>query len=89
MNDAIEAPPGPGMIVFACPASYNIAMTQSALNRSLKQAIAQGLHDNRDALRDLLAEVIEDVAMASAIREGLKTKPVTRSAVYKALSGRK
>jgi len=39
-------------------------------------------------LRDLLAEVIEDVALAGAIREGLKSKPVKRSAVLKALAGR-
>jgi len=64
-------------------------MIESALTKSLKEALIQTLHDQRDAVRDLLAEVIEDVALASAIREGLKTRPVKRSAVLKALAARK
>ena len=64
-------------------------MTQASLTRSLKEAFTQTLRDNRDAVRDLLAEVIEDVALVNAIREGEKTKPVRKAAVLKALSGRK
>jgi len=33
--------------------------------------------------------VIEDVALANAIREGESSKPVKKEAVLKALSGRK
>jgi hypothetical protein len=58
---------------------------QATLTRSLKQAITESLHDNRDAVRDLLAEVLEDVSLVNAIREGEKTKPVKRSSVMKAL----
>jgi hypothetical protein len=64
-------------------------MTQASLTRSLKEAFTQTLHENRDAVRDLLAEVIEDVALVNAIREGEKTKPVKKDAVLKALSRRK
>ena len=64
-------------------------MTQASLTRSLKEAFTQTLRDNRDAVRDLLAEVIEDVALVNAIREGEKTKPVKKDAVMKALSRRK
>jgi aminopeptidase C len=60
-------------------------MTQASLTRSLKQALAASLRDHRDDFRDLLAEVIEDVALASAIRDGEKSKPVKRESVMKAL----
>ena len=36
-----------------------------------------------------IAEVIEDVALANAIREGEKSKPVRKDAVLKALSNRR
>jgi aspartokinase len=64
-------------------------MSQATLARNLKQAIAAALRENRGALRDLLAETIEDVSLASAIREGMKTKPLTRKTVFKALKRRK
>jgi hypothetical protein len=61
------------------------SMTQAALTRSLKQALAASLRDHRDDVRDLLAEVIEDVALASAIRDGENSKSVKRESVMKAL----
>jgi hypothetical protein len=60
-------------------------MTQASLTRSLKQALVQSLRDDRDLFRDLLAEVIEDVSLVNAIREGERTKPVNREVVMKAL----
>jgi hypothetical protein len=64
-------------------------MTRAMLTRSFKEAFSQSLRENRDAVRDLLAEVIEDVSMVNAIREGEKSKPVDRKAVLKALAARK
>ena len=64
-------------------------MSPSSLTRSIKQAMTEGLKENRDVLRDLLAEVIEDPALANAIREGEKTKRVRKQLVMKALAGRK
>ena len=64
-------------------------MTQAALTQSLKRAFRETLNENRDAVRDLLAEVIEDVSLANAIRAGEKSKPVSRAAVLKALARRK
>lgn len=57
--------------------------------KDLKQALIEGFRENRDDLRDLLAEVFEDVALANAIRQGQKSKPVKREAVIKALKRRK
>jgi hypothetical protein len=55
----------------------------------MKEALIQSLREDRDLFRDLLAEVIEDVSLANAIREGEKTRPVKRDAVLKVLRGRK
>ena len=60
-------------------------MTQAALTRSLKQALLQSVQENRDVFRDLLAEVIEDVSMTNAIREGEKTRRVRRNSVMNVL----
>ena len=60
-------------------------MTKAALTQSLKEALVSSLSEHREDFRDLLAEVIEDVAMASAIREGENSKPVKRESVMKAL----
>jgi len=64
-------------------------MTQASLTRSITLALTQTLRDNRDAVRDLLAEVLEDVALAHAIERGRKTKPVNRARVMRALTGRR
>ena len=63
-------------------------MTKAMLTRSFKDALNQSLRENRDAVRDLLAEVIEDVAMVNAIRAGERSKSVKRDAVMKALAAR-
>jgi hypothetical protein len=47
-------------------------MSGIALNRSIKRAVMESLRDNHDAVRDLLAEVLEDVALVNAIREAEK-----------------
>jgi hypothetical protein len=64
-------------------------MTDADLTKSLKRALIESVRENRETFRDLLAEVIEDVSLASAIREGEKTKPVKREAVVRALTSRK
>ncbi len=64
-------------------------MKRASLTSNLKEALVQALTENRDAVRDLLAEVLEDVALASAIRQGEKTRPVKRATVLRALSRRR
>ena len=64
-------------------------MTQASLTRNMSRALTQALRDNRDEVRDLLAEVLEDVALANAIERGQKTRPVKRDAVMRALAGRR
>jgi hypothetical protein len=64
-------------------------MTQASLTRSVKQAMAEALKDNRDAVRDLLAEVREDLALTDAIRAGEQSRRVKREVVMRALAKKK
>ena len=45
----------------------------------------QTLHEQRDLLEEVFTQVVEDFALSRAIREGRKTKLVSRQEVFKAL----
>ena len=65
-------------------------MTQSTLNTSelkqlVKEALKESLLEQRDLLYEVFTEVLEDVGLSEAIREGLQTERVTRHEVFKVL----
>jgi len=60
-------------------------MTSLTIKRVVKDAPHESISEHREDLRDLLAEVIEDVAIAEAIREGEPSKRVGRDKVMAAL----
>jgi hypothetical protein len=49
---------------------------------AFKQAIFEVLQERKDWLYDLFAEVMEDMALANAIREGMVGEPATREDVF-------
>jgi hypothetical protein len=51
----------------------------------LKEAITELLQERQELLHDLVAEIVEDIALARAIREGLGTGRVGRDEVFRAL----
>lgn len=51
------------------------------LKESLKEAILETFEENSDKFKNMLGEVIEDLALKNAIRQGAKTRKVTRQAV--------
>jgi DNA gyrase/topoisomerase IV subunit B len=59
-----------------------------AIKQVLKEALAETLHEQRDLLHEVFAEVIEDFAFAEAIREGRQTERVQRDEVFDVLEGR-
>ena len=59
-----------------------------ALKQALKEALAETLHEQRDFLHDIFAEVLEDLALAEAIREGRQTEEVSRDEVFSVLKRR-
>jgi len=50
-----------------------------------KQAIDELLQERRDLLYDVFIEVLEDIALANAIKDGEETEIVPRKQVFKIL----
>ena len=63
-------------------------LSEPALKRALKEALVETLQEQRDLLHDVFTEVLEDFALAEAIREGQKTKSATREEVFRILPGK-
>ncbi len=51
----------------------------------LKEAIIEVLEERKDIFYDLFSEVIEDIALVNAIKEGEKSKSVSRGEIFKIL----
>ena len=51
-----------------------------------KQAILEVLQEQKDWFQDLFAEVIEDLALVKAIREGEDGEPVGKEEVFTTVS---
>jgi signal transduction histidine kinase len=65
-------------------------MARTALTEdALKEALTETLQEQRKLFHDVFAEVLEDFALAEAIREGLKTKRATREEVFRVLRSRR
>jgi hypothetical protein len=60
---------------------------EPALKRALKEALVETLQEQRELLHDVFTEVLEEFALAEAIREGRKTKIATRDEVFDILRG--
>ncbi|MGG6270377.1 hypothetical protein ACQ4M3_35555 [Leptolyngbya sp. AN03gr2] len=60
-------------------------LDSNQLKAVLKSAIVELLQENRQEISDLLAEIIEDIAMERAIKESETTKPVSREAIFRLL----
>lgn len=53
----------------------------------LKEAISETLHEERGFLYDIIVEVMEEIALSEAIREGQNTQPVERESIFQLLEG--
>jgi hypothetical protein len=65
------------------------SLMEEGWKQALKEALAETLHEQRDFLHEIFAEVLEDFAMTEAIREGQQTKMATREEVFRVLQGGK
>jgi hypothetical protein len=64
-------------------------LKEGTLKRAMKEALAETLHEQRQFLHEVFAEVLEDFALAEAIREGRTTSSATREEVFRALRGKR
>ena len=62
-------------------------ISEGALKRTLKEALAETLHEQRELLHEVFTEVLEDFALAEAIRAGQKTRRTSRAEVFRLLRG--
>jgi len=60
-------------------------LQEKMLKRMMKNAIKEALHGERKLMYDVMAEVVEDIALARAIDEGKSTKNVGREDIFKIL----
>jgi hypothetical protein len=58
------------------------------LKRAFKEVLVETLHEQREFLHEIFADVLEDLALSEAIREGRKTKKVGREEVVRVLEGK-
>jgi hypothetical protein len=64
-----------------------ISLDEGRIKELIKQAMLEVLKERRDLIYDVFAEVIEDLALSNAIKEGESTESVTREEVFQALEG--
>ena len=55
---------------------------ENQLKKVFKQAFVELLQERRDLLYDVFSEVLEDIALANAIKEGENTEIVGREEVF-------
>jgi hypothetical protein len=66
-----------------------INLDEIKLKELLKAAIVEVLQEQKEVFSDLLAEIIEDIALEKAIKEGEKTELVSREGIFQILSTKK
>jgi hypothetical protein len=61
---------------------------EDRLKELFKEALVEVLEERKDILSELLADALEDIVLARAIREGESTEPVSRQDIFKLLEGK-
>ncbi len=63
-------------------------LTEEGLKKLFKEALVETLQEQRELLHEVFAEVLEDIALAEAIREGRQTEAVSREEIFRILEGK-
>jgi hypothetical protein len=66
-------------------------MSQTVLDRSelkqlLKESLTETFIEQRELLHEVLAEVLEDISLISAIREGQQSEQIDRREIFEILA---
>ena len=62
---------------------------EAKLKELVKAALIEVFEERRDLVRDAMAEAVEDLGMIRAIREGSRSRPVSRNHVFRILRKRR
>ena len=64
-----------------------VPLDDGRIKELFKQALLEVLQERKDLLYDVFAEVVEDLALTRAIREGETTESATKKEVFQNLEG--
>jgi hypothetical protein len=64
-----------------------ICIDESKLKELMKQALVEILEDRKDVIHKILSDVIEDIALAHAIKEGEATEAVRKQEILDIFQG--
>lgn len=62
-------------------------LDETQIKDLFKQALEEVLQERKDLLYELVEEIIEDIGLLRAIKEGEETKRVRREEVFQLLEG--
>ncbi|MCL1469896.1 hypothetical protein [Argonema antarcticum] len=63
-----------------------ITLDETKLKELIKTAIFELVQEEKEVFSELLAEVLEDIGMENAIKEGENTEIVSREEIFKILN---
>ena len=58
------------------------------LKKTFNDALVEVLHEECDALREVLPRIVEDSALADAIRDRQDSEPADRDVIFRILEGK-
>jgi hypothetical protein len=61
------------------------SLDEGRMKELLKEAVLEVLQERKDLIYDVMAEVMEDFALAKAIQEGESTESVSREEVFQTI----
>ncbi|WP_373528767.1 hypothetical protein [Nostoc sp.] len=61
---------------------------EEKIKQLFKTALTEVIQEQKEVFADLLAEIIEDIALEKAIKEGEDTETVSREAIFKILGNK-
>lgn len=61
-------------------------ITPDALKKAMKEALVETLTEQRELFAGVMAEALEELALAEAIKEGQQTEPVSRTDIFELLN---
>ena len=57
-------------------------LDEDKIKQLFKTALVEVIRENQEVFSDLFAEIIEDIALEKAIKEGENTEPVSRETIF-------
>ena len=60
---------------------------EGKIKQLIKEALVEALQEQKGIFHDLIVEVIEDIGLKNAVRQGANTESVSRNKIFDILKG--